>query len=100
MRTLIDGAAYLFCNEYEEAVIEQKTGWTAGEVLSHVDTRIITLGADGARVERAGQPAIVVPGIATPSSSSRPARATRSAPASSPPWPGACPCSARSSSAT
>ncbi len=60
MRTLIDGAAYLFCNEYEEAVIEQKTGWSNEEILDRVQTRIITLGADGARVERKGQPPVLV----------------------------------------
>src|ERR1700756_5307194 len=54
MRTLIEGAAYLFCNEYEEAVIEQKTGWTSEDILDRVETRVITLGAAGARVERKG----------------------------------------------
>jgi adenosine kinase len=60
MRTLIDGAAYLFCNEYEEAAIEQKTGWSNADILDRVGTRIITLGAEGARVERKGEPAVVV----------------------------------------
>src|SRR6516164_5159083 len=60
MRTLIDGAAYLFCNEYEEAVIEQKTGWTSQDILDRVETRIITLGAAGARVERKGAEPVVV----------------------------------------
>jgi adenosine kinase len=60
MRTLIDGAAYLFCNEYEEAVIEQKTGWTNGDILERVQTRIITLGPAGARVERSGSDPVVV----------------------------------------
>jgi adenosine kinase len=62
MRTLIEGAAYLFCNEYEEAVIEQKTGWTSEDILDRVDTRVITLGAAGARVERKGaEPVLVGP---------------------------------------
>jgi adenosine kinase len=60
MRTLIDGAAYLFCNEYEEAVIEQKTGWTSQDILDRVATRVITLGAAGARVERKGAEPVVV----------------------------------------
>jgi adenosine kinase len=60
MRTLIEGAAYLFCNEYEEAVIEQKTGWSSEDILDRVDTRIITLGAAGARVERKGAEPVVV----------------------------------------
>ncbi|HEY7262933.1 MAG TPA: carbohydrate kinase family protein [Trebonia sp.] len=60
MRTLISGAEYLFCNEYEEAVIESKTGWSNADILERVATRIITLGADGARVERRNEPAITV----------------------------------------
>ena len=60
MRPLIDGAAYLFCNEYEEAVIEQKTGWTNADILDRVQTRIITLGPAGARVEQAGAAPVVV----------------------------------------
>src|ERR1700743_564366 len=60
MRTLIDGAAYLFCNEYEEAVIEQKTGWSSEDILNRVETRIITLGEAGARVERKGAAPVVL----------------------------------------
>jgi adenosine kinase len=60
MRSLIDGAAYMFCNEYEEAVIESKTGWTNADILERVTTRIITLGANGARVEQAGAEPVVV----------------------------------------
>jgi adenosine kinase len=57
---LVDGAAYLFCNEYEEALIERKSGWGAAEVLDRVGVRVTTLGPAGARVERAGQPPILV----------------------------------------
>jgi adenosine kinase len=60
MRTLIDGAAYLFCNEYEAAVIEQKTGWSGADILDRVETRVITLGSEGARVERKGAEPVVV----------------------------------------
>jgi adenosine kinase len=60
MRTLIEGAAYMFCNEYEEAVIEQKTGWSSEDILDRVETRIVTLGAAGARVERKGATPVVV----------------------------------------
>jgi len=61
---LVDGAAYLFSNEYEAALIEQKTGWTSAEVVSHVGTRVTTLGAGGARIEQVGELAMEVPGIA------------------------------------
>jgi adenosine kinase len=61
---LADGAAYLFCNEYEEALIERKTGWSAAEVLDRVGVRVTTLGPAGARVEQAGQPPVLVGPVA------------------------------------
>jgi len=60
VRALVDGAAYLFCNEYEEALIERKSGWGGADVLERVEVRITTLGPAGARVERSGQPPLVV----------------------------------------
>ena len=60
LRPLIEGAAYLFCNEYEEAVIEQKTGWSSEDILDRVETRVITLGEAGARVERKGAAPVAV----------------------------------------
>jgi len=50
IRDLIDGAAYLFCNDYEAALIEKKTGWSSQEVRDRVGTRVITHGKDGAAV--------------------------------------------------
>jgi adenosine kinase len=63
IRELIDGAAILFSNEYESALIEQKTGWSADEVLSRVGTWVVTLGAEGVRVERKGEDPIVVAAV-------------------------------------
>ena len=63
VRDLVDGAAYLFCNEYEATLTEQKTGWTNGEIVGHVGVRVTTLGAAGARVERTGQPPVLVPPV-------------------------------------
>ncbi|MGI9196143.1 MAG: carbohydrate kinase family protein, partial [Candidatus Nanopelagicales bacterium] len=60
IRALIDGATYLFTNEYEAALTEQKTGWSPEEILSRVECRVTTLGADGARIERRGQAPVVV----------------------------------------
>ena len=60
VRALVDGAAYLFCNEYEEALIERKSGWGSADVLARVEVRITTLGPAGARVERSGEPPIMV----------------------------------------
>ncbi|GAA1445465.1 carbohydrate kinase family protein [Nocardiopsis tropica] len=61
VRTLIEGAAFLFGNEYEKALAEQKTGWSDADVLGRVGTRVTTLGAKGARIDREGEPALHVP---------------------------------------
>ena len=64
VRALVDGAEYLFCNEYEEALIQRKTGWAASEVLARVGVRVTTLGPAGARVECATQPPLLVGPVA------------------------------------
>ncbi|MBU6245244.1 MAG: carbohydrate kinase family protein [Actinomycetales bacterium] len=61
VKPLVEGATYLFTNEYEAALIHQKTGWTEADVASIVEARITTMGPQGARVERRGEPAVVVP---------------------------------------
>jgi adenosine kinase len=61
IRELIDGATILFSNEYESHMIEQKTGWSAEEVLDRVGTQVTTLGADGVRILRKGAEPIVLP---------------------------------------
>lgn len=53
IKLLIDGASYLFLNEYELALAMQKTGWTDREILEHVKIRVVTLGSKGAKVESA-----------------------------------------------
>jgi adenosine kinase len=60
IKRLIDGATYLFSNDYEDGLISQKTGWTHDEILSRVGTRVITRGKYGASIEVAGQPRIDV----------------------------------------
>jgi adenosine kinase len=51
IKKLIDGATYLFMNEYELALAIQKTGWSDHEILQRVKYRVVTLGSDGARIE-------------------------------------------------
>jgi adenosine kinase len=63
VRALVDGAEYLFGNEYEEALIERKSGWGSAHMLARVGVRITTLGSAGARIERAAQPPITVPAV-------------------------------------
>ncbi|MDT5011289.1 MAG: adenosine kinase [Mycobacterium sp.] len=47
IRALIDGATYLFTNDYEWDLLLKKSGWTEDDVLSQVGLRITTLGAKG-----------------------------------------------------
>ena len=54
IQRLIEGATYLFMNEYELALAIQKTGWSDHEILQKVNYRVITLGSAGARVESIG----------------------------------------------
>jgi adenosine kinase len=61
IRDLIDGAAYLFSNEYESHLIEQKTGWSAADLLERVGTQVTTLGAAGVRITSNGAPTIELP---------------------------------------
>lgn len=60
VRTLIEGAGLLFSNEYEKALAEQKTGWSDEQILTKVGTRVTTLGAKGARIDRQGEESIRV----------------------------------------
>ena len=63
IRPLVDGATILFSNEYESSLITQKTGWSREEILSRVDTWVVTLGPQGVRVEREGQEPVHVPAV-------------------------------------
>ena len=47
IRRLVDGATYLFSNDYEWDLMLSKTGWTEADVLSQVGLRVTTLGAKG-----------------------------------------------------
>ena len=61
IRRLVEGAAYLFSNEYEASLTQQKTGWSGDDILERVGTRVTTLGAKGVRIERRGEPVVEVP---------------------------------------
>ncbi|MEI6624491.1 MAG: carbohydrate kinase family protein, partial [Actinomycetes bacterium] len=60
---LIEGAQYLFTNEYESALIEKKTGWSARDVAERVRTRVTTFSDKGASIECRGSAAISVPAV-------------------------------------
>ncbi len=60
IRQLIDGADYLFTNEYESHLACQKTGWTADELADRVRVQVKTRGKDGVTVRVKGEEPIEV----------------------------------------
>jgi adenosine kinase len=44
----MEGAYFLFCNDYEYGLISKKTGWDLKQMLKHVEVLVITRGKDGA----------------------------------------------------
>ena len=55
IRRLIEGATYLFSNEYEAALIQQKTGWSADEIAQRVTAYIVTRGPKGSVIHADGK---------------------------------------------
>ena len=64
IRRLCEGAAYLFCNDYEHDLLLQKTGWSDAELRERIGTLVTTLGGKGVRVQPRGMPEIEVPVVA------------------------------------
>lgn len=62
-RQLVDGARWLFTNEYEEALLVERTGWSRTDLLDRVGTWITTLGADGVALVRGGAPELRIPAV-------------------------------------
>jgi adenosine kinase len=46
----MEGAQFLFCNDYEFGLISKKTGWELKQMLQHVQVVVITRGKDGANL--------------------------------------------------
>jgi adenosine kinase len=50
----MEGAQFLFCNDYEFGLISKKTGWSLDQTLDHVKVLVITRGKDGADLYMGG----------------------------------------------
>lgn len=64
IRSLVDGAKFLFTNEYESSMLLSAARWTREDVLGRVGSWVTTLGENGVRIESAGQPTISVDVVA------------------------------------
>ena len=51
----MEGAHFLFCNDYEFGLISKKTGWSLDQMLDHVKILVITRGKDGADLYADGE---------------------------------------------
>jgi len=51
----MEGAYFLFCNDYEFGLISKKTGWDLRQILKHVKIVVITRGKEGASLYTDGQ---------------------------------------------
>lgn len=58
---LIEGATYLFTNEYESHIIKEKTGWGDADIAAAVSVQVTTKGKDGATVYARGAEPVHVP---------------------------------------
>ncbi len=63
IRTLVDGATYLFTNEYETSLLLKETGWSEAEVLGRVGCWVKTYGPDGVRIESKEAEPLTVPAV-------------------------------------
>lgn len=63
VRDLVEGASYLFTNQYEAEMLLQRTGWTKQDVLGKVDRWLITQGAAGVSLESAGESPLIVDSV-------------------------------------
>jgi adenosine kinase len=58
----MEGAHFLFCNDYEFGLISKKTGWSLDQILDHVRNLVITRGKDGADLY-SGNDAVHIPTV-------------------------------------
>lgn len=70
LKESIPGAAYLLCNEYELAMIQNKTGWTTEQIHNEVTALVVTLGKKGSVIYTDGEeirvPAALIDAIEDP----------------------------------
>ena len=58
----MEGAYFLFCNDYEFGLVSKKTGWSLDQILEHVKVLVITRGKDGADLY-AGSETVHIPTV-------------------------------------
>jgi adenosine kinase len=54
LQSLVAGARALALNDYEEALLTERTGWSTEAIARRLEAVVVTLGARGARLHRGG----------------------------------------------
>ncbi len=63
LRSLVDGAEYVFASADNASVLLETTGWSRAELLDRVGTWVVTHGADGVRLETANAEPVTVAAV-------------------------------------
>ncbi|WP_030611068.1 carbohydrate kinase family protein [Streptomyces sclerotialus] len=63
VRQLVEGARWLFSNEYEAALLQERSGWTAEQIRARVGCWVTTLGEGGVRLQSEDHSPVVVPAV-------------------------------------
>jgi adenosine kinase len=63
IRELVEGATWLFGNDYERELLLTTTRWSVDDVLARVGAWVTTLGDKGVRIESRGAAAVEVPAV-------------------------------------
>ncbi|MEU6880777.1 carbohydrate kinase family protein [Streptomyces sp. NPDC046712] len=66
VRELVDGARWLFTNEYETALLGERSGWSEAEILRRVGAWVTTHGEAGVRIRGEGRDSLAVPAVRVP----------------------------------
>jgi adenosine kinase len=61
IRQLLEGAKFLFTNDYEWGLVTNKTGWSHEEILDKVDVWVVTHGPKGSVIHRKGREDVAIP---------------------------------------
>jgi adenosine kinase len=55
LRTFIEQASWIAVNDYEWGLLQQKTGWTAHDIMTNVDALVVTRGSEGSLIYTKGR---------------------------------------------
>ena len=54
LKQFIDQATWVTVNDYESELMQERTGWSAEDIASHVEALIVTRGGEGSRIHTDG----------------------------------------------